>query len=169
MAKVAKKKVSRATGNRRLLKLADMLIADAKNKKGIQFDLSTVGKPSGGTYWNTNTARFEGPQAEISCGTTACAMGLAAISGKFKKAGLSHKINEQFWVQTTINGRGLEYDRAAMRVFGVTKKEANYLFTPGNYPQEREFREGAKGERYVAKRIRDFVKDRIIPKQISMH
>lgn len=74
------------TGKRRALKLADLLEKDAKNKKGIRFDLSTV---------FTATALEEGKDIpsdyvpEVSCGTTACAMGLAAISGEFKRAGLS--------------------------------------------------------------------------------
>ena len=53
---------------KRLLKLADLLEADAKNKKGIKFD-----------YWAT--ANLADPKEPISCGTSACAMGLAALSG----------------------------------------------------------------------------------------
>ena len=64
---------------RRLLKLADLLEADAKNKRGLQFNLSEWG-----------TSLDYGSPASISCGTTACAMGLAVLSGAFKRAGLSN-------------------------------------------------------------------------------
>lgn len=152
------------TGKRRLLKLADMLEADAKNKKGIKFNLNTVAEPSD----RQKSAKETSFDPTVSCGTTACAMGLAAISGAFKRAGLSYDVDsweryfDNKWVhtiQTTIDGQIVDYDDAAVAIFGITLEEANFLFTPrcyGRLPKT-----GAKGERIVAKRIRDFVAGKV--------
>lgn len=138
---------------RRLLKLADLLEADAKNKKGIKFDLNVVG-------YVDNIPENE--VVKLDCGTSACAVGLAAMSGKFNREGLSYKVTTG-WLNNivpTFNGRVLQYDTAAMRLFEITRREANFLFTPGQYQTRQE---GAKGERYVAKRIRDFVAGKVAP------
>lgn len=139
----------------RLLKLADLLEADAKNRKGIKFDLNVVGMA---TYDDDNKT------AKLDCGTSACAMGLAAISGAFKSAGLSYKITDGWFnnINCTINGRARMYDSAAKKIFGITSREADFLFTPSEYgdcPIT-----GAAGERYVAKRIRDFVAGKVAPR-----
>lgn len=136
---------------RRLLKLADMLEADAKNKKGLTFDLGVVGQPSD---WNSDDF-----VPKLDCGTTACAMGLAAISGSFKRAGLFYKV-DGLDILTTMNGRPVGYDRAAMGLFDISKDEADFLFTPSCYYGPIT---GAAGERNVAKRIRDFVAGRARP------
>jgi hypothetical protein len=135
----------------RLLKLADLLEADAKNKKGVKFDLHVVAQASDYLTIEDADAPYS---AGADCGTTACAMGLAAISGAFKRAGLSFRIYDRA-IETTFNGRKVEYDRAAMRLFEITGVQAAFLFSPGYYPTEK--REGAAGERYVAKRIRNLV------------
>lgn len=146
-------KVSKRTGNRRLLKLADMLIGDARNKKGIMFDLGVVGR-----YSNFGSVS---EVVQLDCGTTACAMGLAAISGKFKRAGLSYWIgHEDNQILTTINGHYVEYTDAAIRIFGISQDAADYLFSPWKYPQN--IQKGAGSERFVAKRIKQFVKDGIV-------
>lgn len=142
---------------KRLLKLADLLEADAKNKKGIKFDIYTLGRAS--QYWDDNGDRIEF-DAAIDCGTIACAMGLAAISGEFKRAGLSYRIDDQHIV-TTFKGRKMEFDLAAKRLFDISLREAEFLFTPAPYPENK--REGAAGERFVAKRIRDLVEGKIGP------
>lgn len=139
---------------RRLLKLAGLLEADAKNKKGICFDISNVGRPV------DMEKRFKRNQVPIDCGTTACAMGLAAITGAFARAGLSF-CTDGFWVHTKWNGRKTDYDIAATRLFNITNDQAHFLFTPHSYPREK--REGAVGERFVAKRIRDFVAGKVAP------
>lgn len=139
------------TGKRRLLKLADMLMADARKKKGIKFDLGVIAKPSSNTQ--PLSQDYVPP---LSCGTTACAMGLAAISGEFKRAGLSYIVN--IWendISTTLNGVKTDYTDAAIRVFDITRDAANYLFSPWWYSGHTR---GAKGERAVAQRIRQFVK-----------
>lgn len=129
---------------RRLLKLADLLEADAKNKKGMRFDLRHVGI-------------VDDPGViEANCGTTGCAMGLAAVSGAFKRAGLSYRVVGTF-IDTKLNGRAVDYAKAASRIFGISMKDANFLFCPFEYPQDK--LTGAVGERFVAKRIRKLVAD----------
>jgi hypothetical protein len=142
----------------RLLKLADLLKADAKNKKGLKFDLSTVGESSD---WLDGEEFRPG----VDCGTTACAMGLAAVSGAFKRAGLSYRVDDD-QINTTMNGRRVGYDRAAMRLFGISLGEADFLFTPSYYFGQ-EIR-GAVGERLVARRIRDFVAGKVKPEKIEI-
>lgn len=137
---------------RRLLKLADLLEADAKNKKGMRFDLNIVGF----SYDVEETGAVR-----LDCSTAACAMGLASLSGAFKRAGLSY-VYTGGWlnnISTTINGRKVMYDRAAMRIFGISLRQADFLFTPSFYPDDK--LTGAIGERFVAKRIRDFVAGKV--------
>lgn len=145
---------------KRLLKLADLLEADAKNKKGIKFDLGVVGCTS---EWLEGEEEFV---PALDCGTTACAMGLAAISGAFKRsAGLSYKIDFLSEVETTINGRRVDYDVAAMKVFDISQEAAHLLFSPSYYCGStwNDVPTGADGERRVAKRIRDFVAGKVAP------
>lgn len=143
-------KVTKRTGKRRLLKLAALLETDAKDKKGCKFDLERVGQTAGG-------------EIGLNCGTTACAMGLASISGAFKRQGLSYKVDGyQIW--NMINKKVLDYDKAAMRIFGVTNVEAHNLFDPLYYPDS--IRKGADAELYVANRIRKFV-DGMLLRQVE--
>jgi hypothetical protein len=136
---------------RRLLKLADLLEADARNRRGIKFDLNVVG------YVNNIP---EDKIVKLDCGTSACAMGLAAMSGAFNREGLSYRVTTGWLnnVATTFKGRKVQYDTAAMRLFDISRRDADFLFTSGQYPTEQK---GAKGERYVAKRIRDFVAGKV--------
>lgn len=139
---------------RRLLKLADLLEMDAKNKKGMKFDIRVVGFVNGAK---------KGDAIELNCGTSACAMGLASISGAFNRQGLTYKVTED-WLNNIVpvlDGRVFQYDTAAVRLFSISRKEANFLFTPASYPENK--KEGAVGERYVAKRIRDFVAGKVSP------
>lgn len=144
----------------RLLKLAKMLEEDAKNKNGIQFDIGTVGRPSDFSSFSVKQV------VPLDCGTTACAMGLAAISGKFKKVGLSYKIDPRLSFNQIIpkwNGRAVDYDKAAMKLFNITKEQADYLFSPWTYPYIK--RTTAVGEREVVKRINRVVEGKPIIKK----
>lgn len=148
-------KPSRSTYRRRLLKLADMLEADAKNTKGLKFDLEQVGISSAFLEADFDkTLGLPDFKPEVSCGTTGCAMGLAAISGEFKKAGLSFMVDDKS-VDTTINGHRVDYISAAKSVFGLKYIESQFLFSPDWYPYNKH--KGAIGERFVAKRIRSLV------------
>jgi hypothetical protein len=132
---------------RRLLKLADLLEADAKNKKGIKFDLNGWGDCS------------DGEEVSLSCGTAACAMGLAVLSGAFKRAGLA---NASYDKSSILPAIGIQTGFDAARVlFDISWDDACFLFYAGNYPHTKS--RGAAGEVYVAKRIRDFVAGKVSP------
>lgn len=120
----------------RLLKLADLLEADAENEKGIKFDLSD---------W-VDTA--EGRRPGIDCGTAACAVGLACLSPDFQAEGLSLDC-------TMPTYEGLYGWTAVARFFEVDHGEADHLFSSYRYKPEES--KGAIGERAVAQRIRAFV------------
>jgi hypothetical protein len=124
---------------RRLLKLADLLEADAKNKKGVKFDMGNWG-------WTDDAKN------PLSCGTSACAMGLAALSGKFKRAGLTYKFHGPA-LHFCWNGRDIDGIEAAEQLFEIDSSDAWDFFLP----KEGEPDEGAKAERALAKRIRKFV------------
>ena len=119
-----------------LLKLADLLEADANNPHGVRFNLGT---------WITTS---KGAAPEMSCGTQACAMGLAAISGIFKDEGLTYDHGD---VQL-ITSHGLRYSGffAAARLFKIDVTAAIKLFSPDAY----DVRHGIKAELAVAERIR---------------
>ncbi len=137
---------------KRLLKLADLLEADAKNKKGIKFDLGE---------WGT----VSDPEKPLSCGTIGCAMGLAAVSGAFKRAGLSYKLDSfnhvdiEFFSATQNTTGGFS---SAAYLFDIKFDEALELFDPDHYPPRSKI-DGAAGERMVAKRIRAFVAGKYTP------
>lgn len=138
---------------KRLLKLARLLEEDAKNKTGIKFDLGVIGAPSGPEGWK----RTEWEPA-VDCGTAACAVGLACLSGAFKRAGLGYvrRLSNQIEpIYRGVTGWGAETS-----FFGITSKESEFLFNSCSYPWDQ--RKGAVGERAVAKRIRKFVADRTI-------
>lgn len=160
-----RKPPSTAVGRRRLLKLADLLTADARSKTGIRFNLKVIAERSvprieqqswGGTFEDKDFRPKDIPT--VDCGTTACAWGLATLSGAFKRSGLRYRIDASGF--TPIYRRSK--DMAAARVFfDLSVLEMEWLFTPNYYhglPIE-----GAIGERVVAKRIRDFVAGRASP------
>lgn len=144
---------------RRLLKLADLLEANAKNKKGVKFDIGTWGLPS-----DKRKPGFfrSADEISLSCKTTACAVGLACISGAFKRQGLRYELSPRLF------GSGYtlhplhegNIDLGACRsLFGLTRDEAEWLFTSSDYIHT----EGVRAEREVAKRLRDFVAGRVSP------
>ena len=135
---------------KRLLKLADLLEADAKNKKGARFGMGSWG------YVND-------PKKPVSCGTQACAMGLAALSGAFKRAGLEAFIRSRGSIGFRLNGkRTSDGYHAAMKIFDLSPAEAQELFTPTGSS----FDEGAEGERAKARQIRQFVKTGVLPESL---
>jgi hypothetical protein len=128
---------------KRLLKLADLLEADAKNKTGVQFDLKGWGAGSG-------------DEPSVDCGTKACAIGLACISGEFKKSGLSYRMMRGGGRWTILPAFDDTYGFAAVqKFFGLTSGQAENIFHALAYDTTSQT--GAKGERAVAKRIRELV------------
>lgn len=137
---------------KRLLKLADLLEADAENPTGIKFDLDSWGGLEG-------IPRNRTPKViPVDCGTTACAVGLACISGAFKKEGLSYKLT------SFNNGGGNNISprfkrskemEAVRNFFEIDSDQSYHLFVHWHYPKG--LTTGAAGEREVAKRIREMV------------
>jgi hypothetical protein len=135
-----------------LLKLADLLEADANNPHGVRFNLGT---------WITTS---KGSAPEMSCGTQACAMGLAAISGIFKDEGLTYRrfAGSQLIPVLTKNGDFFEGFVAATNLFefpdnGPWPSYSSLLFDPEYYPTEG--KAGREAELKVADRIRKLVND----------
>jgi hypothetical protein len=123
---------------RRLLKLAKLLRTDAKNKKGVQFDLTGWGILPPGAV-------------KLDCNTTACAIGLAVLSGAFKKEGLFYDASAYIPVPRYNAQRGFA---AVEEFFDLTEREALHLFHKDFYAISR--RQGAVSERAVASRIERF-------------
>lgn len=145
-----------AKAKKRLLRLAKLLREDARTKKGVMFDMGTWGD-------------FKTPQPTMSCNTRACAFGLAAISGKFKREGLSFKVkpNEESWNTTRMmifqyKGKP-DPDGSTMaiaaKVFDIPHAFADWLFGGG----ASEGSTGAKAEREMASIIENAVKGKGIP------
>lgn len=128
----------------RLKKLRKLLYADARKKTGVKFDLGTWAHPS-----NDQKNLLESPPG-LDCNTTACAIGLACLSGKFKRAGLGFNIHYRTIVPTYKHYTQFQ---AAEQFFGLTSYQASKLFSNANYPICR----GAEAERAVAKRITEFL------------
>jgi hypothetical protein len=150
---------------KRLLKLAKLLREDAANKKGARFDLCRWAAPAYTDFFPEEPTELP----KIDCNTSACAMGLAVLSGAFKRAGLGALYYERssgIAMEPVINDKdGREHSGfdAAQVLFGITFHEANYLFGPVFYPLGK--RKEATGERYVAKRIECFVEEGGIPQR----
>lgn len=131
---------------RRLLKLADWLDAQAV-KPDFDFDLDRFGM-------------LEHGKSELTCGTVACALGGAALSGLFKNEGLSFTSSGIFVSVRYTSRSGKVYFRyeAGAKLSGISYDAAQHLFYPGlNYTRHRQKLTGPRGARNVAKMIRKFV------------
>ena len=150
-----------ATHKRRLLKLADLLMKDARRKKGVKFDLNNWAAPVDGPKDEDGHEAFatKPKTVPVNCGTYACAVGLACISGEFKRSGLgldfmeSHDEDGKPVFIPRPKYRGLINWRAVEAFFGVTYEQSYALFGTGAY----DVSTGAEAERAVARRIRDLV------------
>lgn len=129
---------------RRLLKLAELLEKDARNKKGIKFNMA---------HWGY----VDDIDNLLSCGTSCCAMGLAALSGTFKRAGLTASV-DGCCVKIKWKNRIVDGFLAAQRLFDITNGQSDILFAPGIL----DLNVGAKGERAKVKQIRKFVKTGVL-------
>jgi len=135
----------------RLLRLAKLLRADARRKGGIKFDINIF----------CATKDIE-TKPSTSCGTRACALGLAALSDEFKREGLGYKVDPYFSYESgkIINGIVFLYKgkgfggnemRVASLVFDIPEDVASWLFS-GEAPT-RTNGEGAKAEIEMAEII----------------
>lgn len=159
----------------RLLKLADLLERDAKNPAGLKFDLGTWAAPSkdfekyrvvafsadflgleddSEPAYRTDVPVSPDKLPKVACGTTACALGLAMLSGEFAEWGLGGSATiDSGSVQLHPSCNGEDGFDAGAELFGISSHDSEYLFDPASYentPQE------AEGELFVAQRIRDF-------------
>src|SRR4029077_7380763 len=127
----------------RLMRLVALLRRDAANPKGVQFDMSTWGE----------TKAWGEKRAPASCGTAACAFGLAAISGEFAAEGLTY-VKMGFWGgRIFVKYAMMEGFDAAAAFFGISGSDANYLFGDGTY----NLTAGAAAEVEVANEIERYV------------
>ena len=144
-------------GRKRLLRLADMLMKNSRNKKGARFD-----------YGDWGTVDNAGQKPKMNCGTTGCALGLAAISGRFR--GLGFYIEpDSYHIQIGLDQPGFDPRRGSTdhievgaKYFEITLNQSSHIFG-GNVPCDDNNTEGAKAERTVAKAIRQFVKGKYKP------
>lgn len=134
-----------------LLKLADMLDADADNEKGMKFDITNVGIFVGSSQERDTW------QPGLNCNTVGCAMGLAMMSGEFPDLSFKHYYEGSDDLVPMYGGQRTCYDDAAAYVFDIGLNTARYLFSPAYYPPG--LRTEAEGERAVAARIRLLVKN----------
>ena len=127
---------------KRLLKLRDLLLKDAKNKKGLQFDMGTWGEVG------------VGEKPGLTCNTRACALGLAALSGEFKRAGLGYELSANGQIWPTLNGvQGADTVLVGAEAFDIPHRLSNALF--GAWYEDGD---GAEAERNMAKIIKYLVK-----------
>lgn len=136
---------------KRLKKLARLLFADAAKPKGVKFDLTAWAKKGGRIKAFKNEKRVP-----VSCGTNACAVGLACISGAFKKEGLSFEIRNKILIPTFAASNNWE---AVEIFFEITRDEARFLFESTAYRKSK----GAEAEIMVANRILDFADEKVQP------
>jgi len=148
----------------RLIRLAELLEADAANEKGVKFALDV---------WASD-ARLQDEEAislmdydelkkfhytkdtkhiPVDCNTAACAMGLAAISGAFAADGLTWTLNGGECKMLVPKIGAAENFGAAEVLFNIDDVTAKQLFDPSYY----EVTKGAEAELAVANRIRALV------------
>ena len=126
--------ITRAVSNRRLLKLAAFL--EKLPRKRFEYSYWV------GTDWKGKT--------DLSCGTTACALGWATTIPEFRVAGL--KLTQR---GDPINYRaGATGFSAAQGIFGISWDQAHSLFMPSTEAEHK------ATPKYVARKIRRFVKER---------
>lgn len=160
----------------RLERMRDLLRHDAANPTGVKFDLGGWAGPADGnagssSYWDlpegvTMVDRYYSDLApikvDVSCGTAACAFGLAAISGEFAAEGLTYS----FMMRSDGSGQGILMPTlpskwgnahglmAAANLFNISPEDTSYFFDPEHYDGTPK---GAEGELMVAQRIDDFI------------
>jgi hypothetical protein len=146
--------VSVVTGNKRLLVLADFL--EKLPRKRFDYK-SWVGQDWGGA-------------PDLSCGTTACALGWAAVMPEFRRLGL--RLVEGEWAGAgpyrwvvrdhhVVNKKtGSEGAAAGEEIFSLNWEEAVFVFNPNNWYDDEKSPDTDATPKQVAKHIRKFVAGR---------
>lgn len=135
----------------RLTRLANLLRADAANPTGVKFDLGAWGSSQDGNY-------------SLNCETTACAAGLAVLSGIFKDEGLGYTSRLSPFDRVNLLTPTFEGEKAVdaiVKFFDLSGAETFSIFMPEYYPVNK--RQGAEGELAVAERIEHFVRNSVMP------
>lgn len=97
------------------------------NVMDSRFDLST--------WAGTDDIFWEG-NPDLSCGTSACAMGWATTIPEFQELGLHlRKYGGMGRLAYTQGAVTFEHFEAASMFLGITLSEAEYLFSPEEYPE----------------------------------
>lgn len=134
----------------RLRKLADML--DGITDKA-HFDMG---------HWATHDGEGQphlNSDGSFGCGTSACALGYAAMHPAFRRAGLRLVANkgwnadEQPFIPMVD---ALRAENAGAKFFGIDEEEADDLFLPGRYRYEHGDRKITP--KMVAKRVRKLIR-----------
>ena len=113
---------------------------------------------------------------DLSCGTTACALGWASTIPEFRKLGLRLKKNNWDLFNPTYVGLDTETDEdladkssylltleASKYIFGLSNQETNELFTPEGYAMyyRKSFNSASDATASdVAQHIRNFCRDK---------
>ena len=134
--------VSRAVGNRRLLKLAAHL--EKIPRERFEF-----------AHW-----RYEPLTEDRGCGTVGCAVGHACEIPSFRRAGLRMTVLNDDGATPEFGGE-LGF-RAAALFFGISDCDSCFLFSPSSS----RLGDGATPKR-VAEHIREFVRNNPPPKRTA--
>lgn len=131
-----------------------------------------IGKPEkvafNMNFWRTKRERL-GLTVEIpeSCGTAACALGSACLYKPFMEKGLKTEAYDQGIYKPALTGYNSpinDYCNSGVYVgaefFGISHKEAEFLFSPLQYTDKYLFSE-------LARRFQKRVVKRIRPKQVA--
>ena len=99
---------------------------------------------------------------DLSCGTTACALGWACTRPEFQKLGLRLVMNDSGVFPMGMPQCGnYTWQHAAEPVFGITEDDATYLFLSDEHHQDIDYDavspSGDASARDVAEHIRNFV------------
>lgn len=140
--------ISVATGNKRLLLLADFLEKLPRKR----FDYSSwVGEGWQGA-------------SDLSCGTTACALGWAAVMPEFRRLGLRLVKGERDVLGCMVMNHhvlnkktGSEGEDAAIEVFGLTWEQSCFVFNPSYSYFDAMSPDANATPKQVARHIRKFV------------
>ena len=134
----------------RLLMLADML-DNLQLPSNAEFNMGGFGDHVG----------LHEPEEQNYCGTSACALGWAALNPEFNKLGLkmewyrtvySDLKETQRFIGSVVYKGDSDFDAAA-EFFGIDDESANYLFDPWEY----DYDVNEIAREVVSARIREFV------------
>jgi len=124
----------------RLQHLSGLLRKDAADPTGVKFDLSS---------WASTREHNETPK--MSCGTAACAIGVACLSKEFEDEGFSYEISSYRYPEINITPKFKHSIGwfAVRNFFELDRFECAWLFYDSNYT----ITTGAEAELEVANRI----------------